>query len=129
MYSYTSQNENSSYACYCEYDPPEWITTVKVKAARKQHKCSECGYKIAVREAYEYVCGKWDGYLSQFHTCVRCVELREWAIISVPCFCWAYGNLHDDVGDMVQETAPGIPGFFMEYGRRIVRIKRARNNS
>lgn len=113
-------------SCYCDYDPPEWLSTRNVKAARKPHRCDECGVPIKAGEPYEYVHGKWDGYCSTFHTCMLCAELRQWALISVPCFCWSYGNLHDDVGDMVQETAPDVPGFFMEYGRRMIKIKRAR---
>lgn len=112
------------YECYCDYDQPEWISTRHVKAARKLHLCEECRAQIMPGDSYEYVCGKWDGYCWTFHTCSLCVELRQWAIISVPCFCWAYGNLHDDVHDMVEATAPDVPGFYMEYGRRMVAIKR-----
>ena len=111
-----------SYDCYCDYDAPSWVTIRDVKAARKPHKCVECHAPIFKGESYEYVSGKWEEHLD-FHICKRCVELREWAAISVPCFCWAYGDLHDNVRDMVQEVAPTVPGFFMEYGRRMVAIR------
>lgn len=114
-----------SYDCYCDYDAPEWMTQYTVKKSRKSHKCCECSALILVGESYEYTCGKWDGYLSTHHICLRCVELRDWATISVPCFCWAFGNLHDDVREMVREVVRDTPpGFFMEYGRRIVKIRR-----
>ena len=113
-------------ACYCDYDQPEWITVRKVKAARKPHKCSECRAIIPAGAAYEYVTGKWDGHVQTFRTCVLCKELRDWATISVPCFCWAYSNVHEDVREMVSEVRHGVPGFYFEYGRRMVRIKRAR---
>lgn len=112
-----------SYDCYCDYDPPRWINIRNVKAARKPHTCAECGAPIAVGEPYEYTSGMWD-YHDTFHVCTRCVELREWAKISVPCFCWAYGNLHEDVREMVREVYRDVPGFFMEYGRRMVKIRR-----
>lgn len=117
-----------SYDCYCDYDAPTWISVRDVKAARKPHKCDECHAPIFKGEPYEYVSGKWDDHQT-FHICARCVDLRQWATISVPCFCWAYGILHENVRDMVQEVAPTVPGFFMEYGRRMVKIrqeKRAR---
>jgi hypothetical protein len=114
-----------AYEC-CDYDPPEWIKKRNVKAARKPHQCVECRAPILVGEPYEYTSGKWDGIHDVFHVCALCVELREWATISVPCFCWGYGNLHQDVRDMVQEVAPTVPGFFMEYGRRMVRIREER---
>jgi hypothetical protein len=115
-----------SYDCYCDYDAPEWHNSHIVKAARKPHKCYECRAPILVGESYEYTAGKWDGDVNFFHICTRCVELREWARISVPCFCWAYGNLHDDVREMVSEVRRDVPGFVFEWGRRMVKIKRER---
>lgn len=114
-----------SYDCYCDYEPPEWMTQYVVKAARKPHKCYECGAPIFKGESYEYTAGKWDGYLDTHHICLRCVELRQWATISVPCFCWGFGNLHEDVHEMVRAVVHETPpGFFMEFGRRIVKIRR-----
>lgn len=113
-----------SYDCYCDYDPPEWMSQRDVKAARKSHKCYECRAPIFVGEPYEYTSGKWGGCHSTFHTCARCQELREWARISVPCFCCGFGNLHEDVHEMVLAVVRDAPpGFFMEYGRRIVKIR------
>lgn len=115
-----------SYDCYCDYDPPTWISIRNVKAARKPHKCDECDAPILVGEPYEYTSGKWD-YHDTFHICMRCVELRQWATISVPCFCWAYGNLHNDVHEMVREVVHDAPaGFFMEFGRRMIAIRHER---
>lgn len=114
------------YACFCDYELPEWLTVKNVKSAKKSHRCSECGAVIPAGAAYEYNCGKWDGYVDQFHVCLLCVELRNWATISVPCFCWTYGSLHEQVRDMVHEVSPDVPGFFMEYGRRKIKIRRAK---
>lgn len=112
-----------AYECYCDDgDPPTWVSIRDVKHARKPHKCTECRGTIEVGEPYEYVSGLWDDHCT-FHTCKLCVELREWATISVPCFCWSYSGLHEAVRDMVQEVAPKVPGFFMEYGRRMIRIR------
>lgn len=113
-----------TYDCYCDYDMPSWISSRRVKA-RKVHKCYECRAPILAGESYEYVSGKWDDF-RDFHTCERCLELRQWATISVPCFCWAYGDLHNNVQEMVEQIAPTIPGFFMEYGRRMIAIRRER---
>lgn len=112
--------------CECDYDPPTFCNIRNVKAARTAHKCYECRAPIFVGEPYEYTSGLWDGDHSDFHVCTRCVELRQWATISVPCFCWGYGDLHENVREMVQEVAPTVPGFFMEYGRRMVRIRQER---
>lgn len=97
--------------CYCDYEMPEWCTVMQIKSSRKPHKCDECGIIIPAGSPYEYVFGKWDGRLDQFCICPLCKELREWATISVPCFCWAYGNLHGDVWEMVSEVQYDVPGF------------------
>lgn len=115
-----------SYDCHCDYDPPEFWSKQDVKAARKEYRCEECGHKIRVGEPYERVNGKWEGYLDTFLTCQHCVSLREWAKISVPCFCWAHSNLLEDIREMVSEVRHDVPGFFFEYGRRVIAIKRAR---
>jgi len=116
-----------SYECYCDYnEQPEWFKSKKVKAARKSHKCAECGAIIAKTHSYEYVVGKWGGIVNDFHICLLCKELRDWAKISIPCFCWTYGNLHEEVEEMVDNVRYDIPGFFFEYGRRIIKIKQSK---
>jgi hypothetical protein len=111
-------------ACDCDYDAPEFcdITTVK---ARKPHRCYECRGSIKPGESYERTAGKWDGDFCSFKTCALCRELRRWAVISVPCFCWTYGELHENVRDMVSEVRSDAPsGFIFEWGRRMIRIER-----
>jgi hypothetical protein len=93
--------------------------------ARKQHNCYECRGAINPGESYERAAGKWDGDFCEFKTCSRCAELRQWAQISVPCFCWTYGELHENIRDMVTEVRPDVPrGFVFEWGRRMIKIER-----
>lgn len=114
------------YECSCDADGYWNVgpTTTNVKAARKLWYCAECGCNINPGESYEHIWGVWDGESTSIHTCVRCVELRRWAIISVPCFCWNASELHEGIRGMVGQVAPHIPGFFMEFGRRMVVIRR-----
>lgn len=77
--------------CYCDYDPPEFYNAT-IRTARKPHKCDECDGAIGPREKYEYVSAKWNGWLSQFHTCERCINIRTWVRNNVPCFCFAHGG-------------------------------------
>src|SRR3990167_254561 len=115
-------------ACSCDYDPPEFCT-VKTVTARKQFKCYECRSEIKPGDRYERAVGKWDDDLSTYRTCDLCAELRQWARISVPCFCWYYGYLHDNVEDMVHEVRRDVPkGFVFEWGRRMIAIERRRFN-
>lgn len=90
--------------CFCDYDPPSFYNSA-IRKARKPHKCEECSGSILRGEKYEYVSGKWDGFVSQFKTCERCVDLRMWVKNNVPCFCWAHDNLHDDMRETVQSAA------------------------
>ena len=115
-----------SYDCHCDYEPAEYFSKRSVKAARKAHVCDECSKPIRPGEPYEYLAGKWDGWHGQFRICRHCQSLLEWALISVPCFCWGYGNMLQDIADMVAQVRRDVPGFFFEYGRRVIAIKRAR---
>jgi hypothetical protein len=111
-------------ACSCDFDPPEFSETRTVKA-RKPHRCYECRGPIDPGESYQKTAGKWDGDFCEFKTCALCAELRQWARISVPCFCWTYGELHENVSDMVSEVRADVPtGFVFEWGRRMIAIER-----
>jgi hypothetical protein len=111
--------------CDCDYDPPTFCEITRPKA-RKVHRCDECFGPIAAGEHYENVAGLWDGELQTFKTCPLCLELRDWAKISMPCFCTAYTELHETVREMVGDIRSTVPGIVMEWGRRIIRIERRR---
>ena len=112
--------------CGCDpYDAPEWMRQKQKVLARKSHVCNECRCTIRPGERYEYVVGKWDGDVLTFKTCERCVELDLWMSISYPCFCRMFGSLLEDVHDCVRDIVSDCPpGFFMEYGRRAIKIRR-----
>lgn len=113
-------------ACSCDYDMPEFCD-VMTRKARKVHKCYECRGTINPGDSYERTAGKWDGEFTEFKTCELCAELRQWARISVPCFCWTYGDLHEHVRSMVEEVRSDVPaGFVFEWGRRMIKIERRR---
>ena len=112
-------------ACYCDFDPPEFYSARRIKSARKPHRCEECRREIKPGESYEVHNGKWEGAFDTFIWCSHCADLCAWARISVPCFCWYFGDLHENLRDMVREVARDVPGLFMEYGRRMIRLRRA----
>lgn len=114
-----------TYDCYCDYDQPEFCNISTVKA-RKEHKCEECRATIQPGDKYKRTVGKWEGDLLTFATCGLCDELQQWASISVPCFCWAYGELHEEVRDMVDQIKVDVPGIVFEWGRRMIKIERVR---
>jgi hypothetical protein len=113
-------------ACSCDYEPFEFCNT-ETRKARKTHQCDECYVTIPVGESYEHVRGKCEGEIMVFKTCALCLELRRWAVISVPYFCFAYSTLHENIRDMVTEVRADVPrGFIFEWGRRIIAIQRRR---
>ncbi len=113
--------------CWCDYDPPEFSSRSYPKA-RKQHRCEECGKPINPGEQYECVAGKWDGYFSTFNTCPRCVDLRRWVTNSIPCFCWAHGNMLDDAREAVDQARirarDETAGLWFGFLRRLYAVKR-----
>lgn len=118
-----------SIDCYCDYDPPSVFSDKTVKA-RKPHKCTECSRTIEPGETYHYAFGVWDGFADSFHTCSHCTEIKQFVRISVPCFCWAYGNMLDDAKEAIQEAywraGDEVRGLFFGFGRLVVKAKRAR---
>lgn len=113
--------------CDCSWDdcdPPKFCDQWTVKRARKQFECYECRGPILIGESYKKTVGKWDDGVDTYRECALCIELREWATISMPCFCcYIFGELHEYVREMVRDVAPKTPGLFMEYGRCMVKIR------
>lgn len=60
-----------------DYGRAEDFYRVANPAARKPHKCLECGRQIGKGEVYQRVTGKWDGEISTFITCRQCAEIRN----------------------------------------------------
>lgn len=89
--------------CYCDYDPPEFVST-DTRKARTTHKCCECGHEIKPGEKYEHVVGKWDGTLSTFDTCEKCVDLRDSLADQNGCF--TYGGLKEDYWNFLETVLP-----------------------
>lgn len=114
--------------CDCDYDgdAPSFFSQSVVKA-RKPHRCTECYGPIAKGDSYKRSSGKWDGRIDVYRECEGCMELRQWAEISVTCFCCnVFGELHERVTEMVDDIRHDIPGFMFEWGRRVINIERRR---
>jgi hypothetical protein len=91
------------FNCYCDYDAPQAYYS-KMRKARRPHRCCECPGRIKPGEMYEYHSGIMDGSPFDGHTCLRCVEIREWMKANVPCFCWAHGNMIEDARETAQSA-------------------------
>lgn len=98
-----------SIDCYCDYDMPDYYRA-KIRRARKEHHCYECGRTIKAGEQYEDAFGVYRGE-STYHpkTCERCVNIRIWVTNNVPCFCWSHGNMIEDAKDAVDEACFRAP--------------------
>jgi hypothetical protein len=114
--------------CFCDYDPPEFWNKSDRKA-RKEHRCYECGRPIKPGEIYEVVAGVWDGQFDTFKTCSHCRDIRQFVKNSVPCFCWAHGNLDEDVRNTIEEAywraRDEVRGLAFRVGRMVIARKRA----
>lgn len=114
--------------CFCDYDPPAFCR-IKVVQARKEHKCFECCRIIMPGEAYEAVFGVWDGMSGTFKTCSHCLDIRRFVENSVPCFCWAHGNVLEDARDAIADAyfraRNEVKGLAFGYGRLVIAGRRA----
>lgn len=87
-------------ACYCDDgDPPIFYRKTEVAQAREPHPCYECGAAILPGESYERVHALWDRHdgPQTVHTCAWCIDLREYMVAHVPCFCVLHGGLFEYV--------------------------------
>lgn len=113
--------------CECDYDSVLEVMDERiVKAARKDHKCSECQRTIKAGESYEFVFGIADGEGCTYKTCSHCLALREWIKAHIPCFCWAYTMMREDAINTAHAAANEAPGLLFGAYRREVAIRRAR---
>lgn len=114
-------------SCDCDYERPEFFRQAKHKAV-KQHRCSECRSVILPGETYELNSGKWDGRFEAYKMCPRCAAVRDHIQAHVPCFCWAFGHLLQDVSYTLDGMLPSIrgSGLLFEIGRMVVAIRRHR---
>lgn len=116
----------STYSsCECDSDSRAEFMSQRIRTARKSSRCYECGCSIEPGMKYEETFGKWDGDVSNFKTCSLCLEVRNWARISVPCFCWTFGDVLENVRNLVDEARRDMPpGWVFEWGRRMVPIRK-----
>src|SRR6267142_1422210 len=91
------------FDCYCSYEVPTAYHS-EMRKARKIHRCNECCGTTLPGEKYERYWGIIDGNMYHGKTCERCVDIRNWMKINVPCFCWAHGNMIDDARNTAQNA-------------------------
>lgn len=117
--------------CHCDYDLPKWIRE-QVYTANKQHKCSECRTVIKPGTKYKKIVGMWDGCVDTYRWCAKCSDLHKWVENNVPCVCYEFGNLFETLKDAVIEAQYRAPketsGLYFEYMRKVVDIKRSKQN-
>lgn len=75
-----------------DYEGPSCYRS-RVRTARKDHHCYECGADIKPGDRYEYVSGVWDGCPGSHKTCLSCVEIRD----HFACDGWIFGQLWSDL--------------------------------
>ncbi len=63
-------------SCPClNFDESYIVYDTKVRKARKEHKCCECGEIIKSGENYQYASGLYDGNWDHHKTCLFCVAV------------------------------------------------------
>lgn len=110
--------------CDYDYDQPEFFTSRMIGRARKEHRCDECRGPIFIGDSYEKSVGKFDGVIIRHEECSDCLEIREWAEISMPCFCaYEWGSLIERVEEMVDDVEREVEGFREEWDARRYRLE------
>ncbi|TYC93010.1 hypothetical protein [Novosphingobium sp. BW1] len=82
----------------CDCEVPQAFNE-RWRTARKPHRCCECGAWIKPGDRYNYVSGIWDNQPDSHHTCVECVQVRDWIVSQStrwdcePCFTQLYDDM------------------------------------
>lgn len=78
-------------------DDGQWLVAPRQRKARVVHKCEDCGSPIDPGEVYWY--GKWlyDGRISTFKTCARCVVSARWLNVVCGGHLWGYDSISQDL--------------------------------
>lgn len=109
-------------SCHCDLEPATFYN-VKIRKARKTHRCSECKGIILPKEKYEHVSALWEGDVCAFKTCGSCRDLRTWVQNNVPCLCWVHGlgdqSLVDAISEAYQRAPEEVAGLRFGFARRI----------
>lgn len=112
-------------ACCCEYyESPEFFIQNRRKAI-KDHRCYECGRLIKKGELYQAESGKWEGEVITYKTCNLCMSLRDFVQAHIPCVCWGFGNVREDMLNAARELADEAPGLLFGAYRREIKIRNA----
>lgn len=115
------------FDCYCEYERPTFYDR-RVVTARKRHRCEECSRVIEPGQRYEYASGLWEDCFGVFKTCIACVNGRDFLQTSLPCFCWAHGNLREDIRLALEDARYRAPeemrGVAFRLGRIVIAERR-----
>ena len=120
--------------CECEFDYIINSSNIKtVKAAKKIHACTECGYAICQGESYEHaVSFGGDKGINVIKTCSRCLAVLSYVQAHIPCFCRTWGNQYGQLDDgessvdqAIRDYQDEVPGMGMEYGRIRIKVRQA----
>jgi len=81
-------------------------------AARKPHRCCECGAQIKKGERYQSASGMWDGHFARFSTCLPCADIRQELVKHADVFdCCelpAFGELREYLAEDLPATIAAV---------------------
>lgn len=116
--------------CFCDYEQPD-VYISKIVKAKKSHYCCECNVEILSKQKYEYVKILFEGKWRHFHTCLNCIELKNFTINNIPRSCISHGNLIEDCKDSIEDAITRAPeetkGLWFGFLKKLYKIKLAKN--
>lgn len=82
----------------CMIDDADYCSVYRskdIKAARKEHKCTECGRVIRIGESYLYTFLVYDGVAEHYDVCQHCHVATDW--LNRNCHGFLFHGVYEDI--------------------------------
>ena len=107
--------------CACIYVDTEFdsygFSNRRIRKARKEHKCCECGRMIMKDEQYELVAGNWYDCWEHYKTCYDCTVIRDFFFCDGYYFTEMKERMQEHISDFRGEIAEDCLSVLTPGGR------------
>ena len=113
-----------SLDAFCVCDSNTYPYFERERTARKQHRCYECGGKIEPGTKHLNIGGLCEGEWWHGRICPPCWDTFKWVQAHIPCVCFHWGNMTEELTEICREACHQAPGLLFGFYRRLIAGRR-----